>query len=253
MPRCFFFDIDGTLTEPLTCSVPDSTREAIRLLQKQGNFVALATGRLQCDAIRIAHSLDIHDAVSDGGNGLTVEDEIIYHEGLDKEACMALERDIDGTRYPWAAATENAMIRYTRNGRYLEKVTERYYKTIIDSNFHMKDAEHIYKIYIAVKPEERENIPLHGLTNVWFKPDVMLIEPTHKERGIIEMQKRYQIPDDEIVVFGDGMNDCSMFRQEWMSIAMGNAKEALKKKAKYVTERADRDGIYLALKKFGWI
>lgn len=46
MKRYFFFDIDGTLTSPLTACVPEDTKEAIRQLQAKGNFVALATGRL---------------------------------------------------------------------------------------------------------------------------------------------------------------------------------------------------------------
>ena len=32
MKKYFFFDIDGTLTTPLTADYPDSTREAIRRL-----------------------------------------------------------------------------------------------------------------------------------------------------------------------------------------------------------------------------
>ena len=32
MKRYFFFDIDGTLTTPLTADYPDSAREAVRLV-----------------------------------------------------------------------------------------------------------------------------------------------------------------------------------------------------------------------------
>ena len=51
MKRYFFFDIDGTLTTPLTADYPDSAREAVRRLQEKGNFVAIASGRLQADAV----------------------------------------------------------------------------------------------------------------------------------------------------------------------------------------------------------
>ena len=80
-----------------------------------------------------------------------------------------------------------------------------------------------------------------------------LIEPVHKERGIFEIMKRYHLNDEQIVVFGDGMNDCSMFRKEWMTVAMGNGKAPLKEKAKYITKNADEDGIYEACRHFGWI
>lgn len=39
--KFFFFDIDGTLTTPLTNDYPDSTREAIKELQDNGHFVAM--------------------------------------------------------------------------------------------------------------------------------------------------------------------------------------------------------------------
>jgi peptidyl-prolyl cis-trans isomerase B (cyclophilin B) len=251
--KYFFFDIDGTLTTPLNAVVPDSTREAIYRLQKKGHFVSLATGRLQCDAIRLAHTLDIHDVVSDGGNGITVDDRILYHEGLDMDACARLVQDIDEKTFPWAAATENRMVRYAIDTGYLDAVSDRYYETIVDPSFDIRDVDHVFKMYIACHPENLDRIPLHNLPHVWFKPDVLLLEPTHKEKGILRLMDMWNISPDQIVVFGDGMNDCSMFRPEWMSIAMGNAKPALKEKAKYITDRADENGVYNALRKFGWI
>ena len=56
-----------------------------------------------------------------------------------------------------------------------------------------------------------------------------------------------------MVVFGDEKNDLSMFRDEWTSIAMGNAIDELKEKATYVTTPCDQDGIYNACVHFGWI
>lgn len=44
-----------------------------------------------------------------------------------------------------------------------------------------------------------------------------------------------------------------MFRDEWTSIAMGNAIDELKEKATYVTTSCDQDGIYNACVYFGWI
>ena len=44
-----------------------------------------------------------------------------------------------------------------------------------------------------------------------------------------------------------------MFDKRWFCIAMGNAKEALKEKADYVTDAVWNDGVYKACVKFGWI
>lgn len=253
MKRYFFFDIDGTLTTPLTADYPDSAREAVRRLQEKGNFVAIASGRLQADAIDVAEELGIDSVISDGGNGVTCRGKILYHEGLPLEACFRLLGEIDGKKHPWAVTTENKKRRKTKYDDYLERVTDRYYETVVDSRYDYRREEQIYKIFIACAKREVKEIPLHTLPHVWLTKGTMLVEPVHKERGIFEIMKRYNVSDDQIVVFGDGLNDCSMFRPEWMTVAMGNAKPILKKKAKYITDDADDDGIYNACRHFGWI
>ena len=49
------------------------------------------------------------------------------------------------------------------------------------------------------------------------------------------------------------MNDICMFGQGWLSIAMGNARAALKEKADYITTDVDNDGLWNACRHFGWI
>ena len=49
---------------------------------------------------------------------------------------------------------------------------------------------------------------------------------------------------------GDGGNDTSMILQAGIGIAMGNAIDALKQQADYVTTSVDDDGILNALRHF---
>ena len=55
----------------------------------------------------------------------------------------------------------------------------------------------------------------------------------------------------DAIVFGDSENDLSMFTDEWTKVAMGNAVQALKDRADYITTDADRDGIYNACAALG--
>ena len=50
----------------------------------------------------------------------------------------------------------------------------------------------------------------------------------------------------DAIVFGDAMNDLSMFTDDWYKVAMGNAIPELKEKADMVTANVDDDGIYKA-------
>ena len=86
-----------------------------------------------------------------------------------------------------------------------------------------------------------------------YNPEIAFVEPKEKQRGIRKVQELYHIPDEDIVVFGDGMNDLCMFGQGWLSIAIGNARDALKAKADYITTDVDKDGLWNACKHFGWI
>ena len=55
------------------------------------------------------------------------------------------------------------------------------------------------------------------------------------------------------MAFGDGENDMEMLRYVGIGVAMGNASDAVKAAADYVTDTVDDDGIEKALRHFGLI
>ena len=55
----------------------------------------------------------------------------------------------------------------------------------------------------------------------------------------------------DAIVFGDALNDMSMFIDDWTTVAMGNAVPELKAKADIVTTEVDRDGIWNACDTLG--
>lgn len=253
MKKYFFFDIDGTLTKPLTAEIPRSAVGALHELAQKGHFIALATGRLQADAWQVAQGLGLSSAISDGGMGITIEGHLIRHGSLPLEPCRQLLTHIDSRKHPWAAVPENRMVRISRDSRYQEAVEDRYYRTVVDPSFCTDHVPVLYKIFIACMPGEEKEINCFGLPHVRFGRDTMLIEPTDKAAGIREVMHRFGASDSQVVVFGDGMNDLSMFVPEWTCIAMGNARSALKEKASYITDTVDHDGIWKACRHFGWI
>ncbi len=65
----------------------------------------------------------------------------------------------------------------------------------------------------------------------------------NKGNALLRIAEHLGILRDEIVVFGDGENDLSMFRAAGYSVAMGNAMESVKQAACEVTLDHDSDGI----------
>ena len=61
------------------------------------------------------------------------------------------------------------------------------------------------------------------------------------------------IPREEIMAFGDGMNDLEMVREAGLGIAVENAVQPVKDVADYITVSNENDGVAKAIEKFALI
>ena len=65
--------------------------------------------------------------------------------------------------------------------------------------------------------------------------------------------RHYPLRPEESLAFGDSENAASMLRAAGIGVAMGNATPEALASADYVTDDAEKDGIYNALRHFGVI
>ena len=127
-------------------------------------------------------------------------------------------------------------------------------KTVVKEDLDPLNYRKIYKVYIACEdPEEEQLEMLKQLPWCRYHKEYLFVEPADKSVGIKAIVDHFGGDYKDVVVFGDEKNDLSMFIDEWTSVAMGNAIDALKAKATYVTDDVDKDGIYKACVHFGWI
>lgn len=256
MRKFFFFDIDNTLSvgRPGEQYIPESAVEAIKILEEKGHFIAIATGRAHAMAKGVMEKLNMKNMVSDGGNSITVNEECLYIEPIDKELCIKLFKECDEKGFAWGVSPEDADFRYTKNSDFYDYTKDIYIRTIIKEDLDPSSLPVIYKAYVACKyPEEFKIETLNELPWCRYHDEYLFVEPTDKSKGIKKIVEYFNGDLKDVVVFGDGRNDLSMFRKEWTSIAMGNACDELKEKADYITSDAADDGIYNACKHFGWI
>ena len=255
--KYFFFDYDGTLAVYATRTIPASTRECLRLLQEAGHFVAIATGRLQCNALDYIENLGITNIVADGGYSVTRDGQLLWMQGLELESCKRCLRSLDVLGIPWAVQTANEMLRHTPYQRFDDLAGDYYVPTQVDPGLTIDSLQQVFKIYIPCAEEDTDALVatgvLDGMPWVRYKSHTIFVEPMDKALGIKKMMDLLGAPYNDVVVFGDGKNDISMFIPEWTSIAMGNAKPQLKERADYVTAAVEDDGIMKACRHFGWI
>lgn len=250
--KYLFFDIDGTLTTHNPGGIiPDSTLKALDLLRKNGHFTAIATGRAQILSKDFARQAHIDNIVSDGGNGITLNGKLLGIEPLDRTKALSIINEAIEKNLSFSISIDNTTNLYSRKNT-LDLT--RFYNIIEDPDFDFDKVKNIFKIFISMTQEEEKNFKgLYDLGYMKYHDDSIIIEPDDKFSGIEKMMKLLNAPVEDVVVFGDGHNDYSMFQKAPISIAMGNAIDELKEIATYVTSDSNENGIYNACRHFGWI
>jgi hydroxymethylpyrimidine pyrophosphatase-like HAD family hydrolase len=77
------------------------------------------------------------------------------------------------------------------------------------------------------------------------------VKGMNKQLGIDRMLEHFGIPLECAMAFGDGGNDIPMLQHVPYGVAMGNANDAVKAAASYVTADIDDGGVVKALAHFG--
>jgi HAD-superfamily hydrolase, subfamily IIB len=256
--KYFFFDVDGTLTtEKSGGEVTKETLDTIHKLKQNGHFVAIATGRSYAMAKHYAQMTGITNMVTNGGFGLCLDGQLVDIVPLDKESSLKICQEADEKKLGFAVIDGDLLtykcnndIFYTKGNKPFDGVME----ADIDSAFDYKKIDEFHKVYVSISKEEEQNFKsLKLLPSLRYTDSVLIFEGDDKLFGIKRMLKHLKGSFEDVVVFGDGTNDLSMFKGAPFSIAMGNAVEELKELASFVTKRNDENGITYACKHFGWI
>ena len=237
--KYIFFDIDGTLTDNKTHQIVPSAQKALEKLQANGNFVAIATGRAYYKAKSFMEEVGLTNMVCNGGNGIVLNNRLIKNAPLDRSKALMIINEAERLGYGILVAPFDSIDVYSKNTLFLKQAGYRKEPTryTIDNQLDYRDLENIYKLYISIPEEKESELTLKDtLGHLRFESEYLMFHNI-----------------DDVVVFGDDYNDLDMFDERFYRIAMGNACDALKAKADYITDRNTNDGIYNACRVHGWI
>lgn len=254
--KYFFFDIDGTLTNKTTGELIPSAKRTIQKLQENGHFVCIATGRAYYKTKDFAKKAGIHHIVSNGGAALTIHDQLLENKPLDHQKAVELCYQAERLGFGLLIATNDSIDVTMLNDNFIKQVGYRKEPTryFLQQSLRYEDIKNIYKIYVAINQEQEKQLTLRKTIGyIRFVDEYLTFQHDAKDLGILKMIEKVGGSQEDIVVFGDDYNDLVMFKEEWTSIAMGNACDELKKKSSFVTKASYDDGIEYACQYFGWI
>lgn len=253
-----FFDIDGTLVADVNKQpyLPLSTKQTIKKLQEKGHVVAIASGRPIEMILPLANELNIHDIVSDGGYGLMIHNKIIHIDPLDKEVTAKLSQELLDKKIPFAFMTDSKIRQLIASSQMLNHQLNYDFEGIpvkIDEQFDPLQ-EIAYKVFIGVTKQQESSIKTVDCSKIMrYDPNCLAYEPDDKYKGVKELVDYYQGNIEDVIFFGDGLNDIALAKHIPFTIAMGNAIDELKNIAYFVTKDILDDGIEYACKYFNLI
>ncbi|QQO10185.1 Cof-type HAD-IIB family hydrolase [Breznakiella homolactica] len=255
MVDAVFFDIDGTLLSFETHKIPDSTLDALHSLREKGIKLFIATGRHKLQMELIPDLFDFDGYVTLNGQYCFNREGVFRRHSINREDIAVVVEQTKKNRYACHFVEEDRMYVNTINET-VEAICR-----AVDSPLppvgDPSDALNadIYQLSVFLE-KGRQNMLLDSLRHVeatWWHPLFFDAIPLGggKEKGIEAVLGHYGIPRERTMAFGDGENDVTMLEYVQTGIAMGNAGDAAKRAADYVTDDVDSSGIYNALKHFG--
>ncbi|WHZ31487.1 Cof-type HAD-IIB family hydrolase [Desemzia incerta] len=256
--KILFFDIDGTLLTDEKKVLP-STKAALKQLQANGHEVAIATGRNYTMAKTVIDELELQNYIVCNGAAGFFHNELVYENVLDPtefERMLQLA-DKEGhqvvyeTPFKLRRRSEAISIRIKTAmeavGFGVPKWDDEFYK------------EHKMSQALIFYREEEKDIYENGQFSKlkfvrWHDTGVdVLPRDGSKAATILEFSANQGFKREDIIAFGDGLNDLEMISQVGVGVAMGNALESIKLRADKVTANNNEDGIAIALKEMGLI
>lgn len=272
--RLIVSDFDGTLLSSGQ-TISDEVRSTISEYVACGGIFAVCTGRMLTSILPRVRELGLKGLVvayqgtviAEIESGKILKNDYINHEDV-AEICDYIESlkqhvntyseeilysDI-GSRFP----DEDIYLK-----RY-EKITGVHAERIDSpmSEFVKKRKLDCQKITSLVAPNEREGLYLKLLDkfgarfDVTCSADVLVeISPLNDNKGeaLKYLSRYFDISLENTVAVGDNLNDMSMIKAAGIGVAVGNAVDALKKAADFVSVTNDEGAVAQIIKKYGFV
>jgi hypothetical protein len=260
--RFLLSDMDGTLLLP-DHSLSQRTIDAVLALREAGVLFSLATGRPPRAMLQQIEALgvDLPTAAFNGGTIVNPDGSLLVAHYLPAEAALtalALFADQPGIEVwvfsggDWLVKdADGPMVPREQQGLgYPPVVVESYepYLQRID-----KIVATSNNTQLLIELEARLLPKVNGLAQVSRSQpvylDVTAVE-ANKGAALTRLAEHLGVPLEQTAAIGDGGNDPAMFHCAGLSIAMGQAEDAVKRQADVVTGPNTEDGVADAIEKY---
>lgn len=253
-------DLDGTLLNN-DHQISEYNKKIIKTADDMGIRVILSTGRPASAAYKFLYDLDI-DSELISFNGAMITDkrsQIIYQQNLNADIGIQL---ID-TAKKYNVYHQGFLSDRWNIGFFDDKWTD-FYSSIANINNYTIGFDNINDfsfskfMFIAensilkIIEEELKNTFEDNIYYTFSRPVYLEVHSPNasKAKALSYLADLYNIRSDNIMAFGDNNNDLEMLEFAGISVAVDNAEETVKQKAKYNTKNNQENGVGYFINKY---
>ncbi|MCK5388312.1 MAG: Cof-type HAD-IIB family hydrolase, partial [Candidatus Izimaplasma sp.] len=223
--KYIFLDVDGTVIDHKSNSIPESTKETIKKLQENGHIVILSTGRPVSLLYGIDKELNIDTFIASNGRVVVCEGKLIHNDYIDKEVVkkvvkVALENKID--------LAFESMTDYVLNTRY-SNISDRFSDIFhleypkVHRDYHLDND--IYQMILFYNKDDYKKYENLFPTLSFHYSNEYGIDINEKggmkDIGVRAIVEYLDIDIKDTIAVGDGFNDVSMIEYAHIGVAMG--------------------------------
>lgn len=247
-----FVDVDGTIIDHSTRTIPESAKTAIKKAQENGHVIVISTGRPPCLFYGIEKEVGVDSYIAANGRYVVHHEEVLLNNIIPKDIVKKMVEYVDENDIDIAFEGLHEFKRRSNHTDLYIKFSENFHIEIpkLDPDFYIDNDVYqitLYQQHADLSVFEAAFPELTFAISCDYGIDVNT-KGGLKEQGIAAFIDKYSIKMEDIIAIGDGHNDISMFDYVDTSVAMGNSHETVKKHAKYVTDDVSQDGLFKAFK-----
>lgn len=253
-PKIFFFDNDDTLYSHKVDKVLDSTYLALEKLKAKGYKLCMNTSRSYEEMYNVPKKLlDLMDDLNLISGAYCVHGDKVDVKYIDDDVVKKAIKLFDEHNLTYRYCTGDGKGYLNRIDDYANLFKKLYDMIPAQKKFEGERVTHL--LYYADRNLCEEIANELGDISISYLTVGAEIGPKNCDKGttLIETIKKYNYSIEDSCAFGDSGNDITMLKNAGLGIALGNGCPAVKQAADYITDDADKDGIYNALVHFNII
>ncbi|PNY20422.1 bifunctional Cof-type HAD-IIB family hydrolase/peptidylprolyl isomerase [Streptococcus parauberis] len=255
--KMVFFDIDDTLRVKDTGYMPASIEKIFKELKANGILTGIASGRARYGVPEEVQNLNADYCVKlNGAYAKDNKKNIIFQAPIPDEVVVRYKEWANASGIHYGMAGRHEAVLSDRNDLINNAIDNVYANLEVVPDYNEK--HDVYQMWTFEDKGDAlqlpEDLAEHLRLVRWHdnSSDVVL-KNTSKALGVSKVVEHLGLKPENILVFGDELNDLELFDYAGISVAMGVSHPLVQEKADFITKKVEENGIQYALEELGLI